>query len=74
MQSRMHVQVANLQGGELRCLDTSEALIELPLPPGTYDVTVTLGNIRRRYTVPLAPGASCDLHLRLGHGAASWRQ
>jgi hypothetical protein len=74
VQSRMRVQVANLQGRELRCLDTSEPLIELPLLPDTYDVTVTLGNIRRRYTMTLAPGASCDLHLRFAHSAASWRQ
>lgn len=67
MQSPIRLQVADLQGRELRCLDTSEPFIELPLPAGTYDVTVTLGNIRRRYTMTLVPGASFELHLRFAH-------
>jgi len=62
--SPMRVRVADLQGREVRCVDTTESLIELPLPAGTYDVTVTLGRLRRRYTMTLASGASCDLHLR----------
>ena len=66
----MRVQVANLRGDELRRVDTYVPLAELPLPPGTYHVTVTLGNICRRYTMTLVSGASCDLHLRLARGAA----
>ena len=66
----MRVQVADLRGDVLRRVDTYVPLAEIPLPPGTYHVTVTLGNICRRYTMTLASGASCDLHLRLARGAA----
>jgi hypothetical protein len=66
----MRVQVTDLRGDVLRRVDTYAPLAEIPLPPGTYHVTVTLGNICRRYTMTLASGASCDLHLRLARGAA----
>jgi hypothetical protein len=66
----MRVQVADLRGDVLRRVDTYAPLAEIPLPPGTYHVTVTLGNICRRYTTTLASGASCDLHLRPARGAA----
>ena len=66
-QSRMHVHVFDLQGHDVRCVDTLDRLVELPLPPATYDVIVRLGTVRRCYTMTLASGATCDLHLRLGH-------
>jgi len=66
----MRVQVTDLRGDVLRRVDTYAPLAEIPLPSGTYHVTVTLGTICRRYTMTLASGASCDLHLRVARGAA----
>jgi len=62
---RMQVHVADRQGQNVQCVETSDAFVELPLAPGTYDVIVKLGTTRRRYTMTLVAGASCDLHLRL---------
>ncbi len=39
--------------------------IDLPLPAGTYHVTLSQQGLRRRYTVALEHGASFDLHLPL---------
>ena len=69
MHSPIRVQISDLQGREVQRLDTCEAFVELALPPGTYDVTVTLGDIRLRYTIALAPGTSCDLHPRFAPAA-----
>ena len=38
----------------------------VPLPAGTYRVNADAGTVRRSYTMTLEPGASFDLHLRLG--------
>ncbi len=59
----VHIHVADLNGRELHCIDSAMQRIALSMPPGTYDVTVTRGNVRRRYTLTLASGASFDLHL-----------
>lgn len=41
----------------------SARLIDLPLPAGTYHVTLNQGGLQRRYTVALEHGARFDLHL-----------
>jgi hypothetical protein len=49
----------------LHTVDDAGPLVEVPLPAGTYQVTVQLGCVRRSYTMTLEPGMSFDLHLRL---------
>jgi hypothetical protein len=57
------VQVQDLQGHEYFAADDARSLIDLPLPAGTYHVTLRQGELQRRYTVALAHGARFDLHL-----------
>lgn len=59
----LRVCVDDLQGQRHVDADGVGALIDLPLPANTYHVTARLGELQRRYTVLLEPGATVDLHL-----------
>jgi hypothetical protein len=59
------LHIEDLQGHRVLTLDDAGPLIEVPLPAGTYHVSVCLGKVRRRYTLRLEHGASFDLYLRL---------
>ena len=58
--------VEDLQGRRVLAVDDAGPLLEVPLPAGTYRVNADAGTERRSYTMTLEPGASFDLHLRLG--------
>jgi hypothetical protein len=62
----LQLQVDDLQGQRMSAVADAGSLTDLPLPPGTYQITVRLGNYRRRYTMTLEPGTSFHLHLRFG--------
>jgi hypothetical protein len=57
------VRVEDLQGREYFAAADARPLIDLPLPPGTYHVTLRQGEQQRRYTVALEHSARFDLHL-----------
>ena len=57
------VRVQDLQGHEYFAADDARSLIDLPLPAGTYHVTLRQGELQRRYTVALEHGTRFDLHL-----------
>lgn len=59
----LQVEVAAPSGQRLFVLRDPEGVVELSLGPATYDITVIRGHRRRRYTVPLEPGAVFDLDL-----------
>ena len=61
--ARTGVRVEDLQGREYFAAEDARSLIDLPLPAGTYHVTLRLGELQRRYTVALEHGARFDLHL-----------
>lgn len=58
------LHIDDLQGRRLLAMSHVAGLTDVPLQPGTYQVTAVLGALRRGYTVALAPGASCELYLR----------
>jgi len=58
------VQIDDLLGRRFFDTEQTRPLIEVPLPAGTYHVTVRLGSLHRRYTVTLEQGATFHLHLR----------
>jgi hypothetical protein len=58
------VRVDDLRGQPHFAADNVHALIDVPLPAGTYHVNVRLGELQRRYTVTLEQGKSFDLYLR----------
>lgn len=62
--ARVALQIADMQGRPLFHADELPPLIEVPLPAGTYHVTVNLGEQQRRYTVALKQGTRFDLYLR----------
>ena len=64
-QTRLKLQVDDLQGHQLRAVDDGGPLTDWPLPAGTYRITATCGDLKRSYTLTLEPGASFDLYLRL---------
>jgi hypothetical protein len=59
------LQIDDLEGRRVHTVDDAGPLVDVPLPAGTYQVSVHLGTLRRSYTMTLLPGASFDLHLRL---------
>lgn len=59
----LQVEVAAQQGRHLFVLRNPEGTVEMSVGPGTYDITVVHGSRRRRYTVPLEPGATFNLDL-----------
>lgn len=64
------LRIADLQGRQYFTANELPSVIDLPLPAGTYHVTVSHGGQHRRYTVALEQGITFDLHLR---GAAQHR-
>jgi hypothetical protein len=61
----LRLQIDDLEGRRVHTVDDAGPLVDVPLPAGTYQVSVLLGTLRRSYTMTLLPGASFDLHLRL---------
>ena len=59
----IQVIVEDLAGNRVLLLDDAAPLIDLPLPPGTYQVTASHGNVRRGYTLTLGRDTSFDLYL-----------
>jgi len=59
------LHIDDLLGRRVLAIDDAGPLSDVPLPAGTYNVTVRLGKVRRSYTIVLEQGASFDLHLRL---------
>jgi hypothetical protein len=59
----IQVDVEDLGGNKMLSLDEAAPLIDLPLPPGTYQVTARHGKVRRGYTLTLARNTSFDLYL-----------
>ena len=60
----VRLEIADLQGNAVFTHDGLPSLTDLPLPAGTYHVTVRQGGHLRRYTVALERGVAFDLHLR----------
>jgi len=58
---RLHID--DLQGQRVFTADNAQALVELALPVGTYNVTAVLGTLCRGYTLTLVEGAQSDLYL-----------
>jgi hypothetical protein len=61
----VHLSIDDLAGHRLLDLDQVDALLDIPLPAGTYHVTARQGAASRRYTMTLAASSAHDLHLRL---------
>ena len=61
----LRLQIADLRGSVMLASDDSDALVDVSLPAGTYQVTAWLGKVRRDYTLALEQGTSFDLYLRL---------
>ena len=59
----IQVFVEDMGGNRVLSLDDATPLIDLPLPPGTYQVTARHGNVRRGYTLTLERNTSFDLYL-----------
>lgn len=55
------VQIHDLAGRQFFASEMTRPLIDVPLPAGTYHVTVQRGSLRRRYTLTLAQGATVHL-------------
>jgi hypothetical protein len=64
-QAPLSLQIDDLQGHRLHSLDDAGPVVEVRLPAGTYQVTVSLGKMRLKYTLTLLPGMSFDLYPRL---------
>ena len=58
------LQVDDLQGRRFYSAEHAGSLTAVALPAGTYHVKACWGDVQRRYTVTLEPGATVDLHLR----------
>jgi hypothetical protein len=61
----VHLSIDNLAGHRLLDLDQVDALLDIPLPAGTYHVTARQGAATRRYTMTLSASSAHELHLRL---------
>ena len=57
------LQIDDLHGGQVYFTDAAGPLTDVPLPAGTYHVSVRSGDVRRRYTVALESGATVELYL-----------
>ncbi len=57
------VRVDDLRGQPYFAAEDIHALIDVPLPAGTYHVNVRLGDLQRRYTVTLEHGCTVDLQV-----------
>lgn len=65
------VHIDDLEGRPFFASEDIRALIDVPLPAGTYHVNVRLGEVRRRYTVTLEQGVTFNLYLRLSADLAA---
>ena len=63
--SSLRLQIEDLRKHCVRVIDDAELLTDIPLPAGTYHITATLGQWKRRYTMTLEPGTTFHLYLRL---------
>ncbi|MFC5499423.1 hypothetical protein ACFPOE_17895 [Caenimonas terrae] len=63
------LSIEDRQGRTVLVVDDAGPLVDVPLPPGTYQVTARKGRLRRGYTLTLERGSSVDLHLSLESGA-----
>jgi len=63
------LQIDDLEVQRVLDIDDAGPLTDIPLPAGTYHVSVHLGKVRRSYTMTLEQGVSFDLHLRLTPGS-----
>ena len=61
----LRLQIQDLRKQCVRVVDDAEKTTDLALPPGTYHITATLGQWKRRYTMTLEPGTTFHLYLRL---------
>jgi hypothetical protein len=59
----IQVFVEDMEGNRVLALDDAAPLIDLPLPPGTYQVMARQGKVRRGYTLKLERNSSFDLYL-----------
>ncbi|MFM9917640.1 MAG: hypothetical protein ACKVOX_17710 [Rhizobacter sp.] len=66
--------LADRQGQELLSLADADPTLGVALPPGTYHLTATLGDMRRGYTVSLPAGVRFDLHLHFPQPASGRTQ
>lgn len=64
-QPLLAVQIDDARGCNVLALEDSGSLIDVPLPPGIYQVTASLGAARRSYTMALEAGTPVELHVRL---------
>ena len=64
LHATLALTLADRQGHELLSLADANPTLGVALPPGTYHLTATLGDVRRGYTVSLPAGVRFDLHLR----------
>lgn len=65
----VQIDVEHIGGRRVLSLDAAAPLIDLDLPPGTYQVTARHGNIRRGYTLTLERDTSFDLYLSLANAS-----
>lgn len=61
----VRLSVEDIGGEQLLALDDAAPVIDLVLPPGTYQVIARHGNVRRGYTLTLARDTAFDLYLSL---------
>lgn len=57
------LEIHDLQGRQVLALADARPMQDLPLPPGTYQVTVSLGPLRRGYTMTLEAGVMSRLNV-----------
>lgn len=57
--------IEDMQGRRVLAVDDAGALLDVPLPAGTYRVNADSGSVRRSYTMTLESGSSFDLHVHL---------
>jgi len=57
------VRIDDLDGRRFFACADARPCIDLPLPAGTYHVSLQVGALRRRYTVVLEQGATVNLEL-----------
>ncbi len=63
--TQLRLSIVDPQGNVMLASDNAGALLDVVLPPGTYQVIAQFGKVRRGYTLNLAQGTSFDLYLRL---------
>jgi hypothetical protein len=59
----MRLEIEDFRGQSVVNMDSTDPLVELPLAPGTYHVTLRYRDVQRRYTLKLNPSARLELQL-----------